>query len=352
MNARYTQLCQWLTQVTNINQPELEKVAGDASFRRYYRLPKKNGLHSGKDTSYIVMDAPPPEEDCAPFVCIAQHWFQQNVRVPEIIAQDIERGFLLLEDFGDNQLLSNLTSDTAVAGSLYQDAFEALITIQKTTTPVLPNYSYELLMQEMELFKEWFCKQWLSLELSEKEISLLDQTFEHLCHSALQQPQVPVHRDYHARNLMLTPENHIGIIDFQDAVQGPVTYDLVSLLKDCYLHWPASAVNQWRNRYLQEVKAEGLLPQSYPEEQFRQEFDLMGAQRHIKVLGIFSRLWLRDGKADYLDDIPRTLQHLLEATCEYQSLSQFNQWLLDRIVPALSERQHRSHKTQLPEENT
>ncbi len=350
MNTRYTQLCQWLTQVTSINQPELEKIAGDASFRCYYRLFQNNENQFGRaSSSYIVMDAPPPEEDCASFVRIAQHWFQQGVHVPEIIAQDLKQGFLLLEDFGDNQLLSSLTDDTRAADPLYKGTFEALITIQKTTTPELPDYDHKLLMQEMELFKEWFCKQWLSLEISDEEVSLLDHTFEYLCHSALQQTQVPVHRDYHARNLMLTQENHIGIIDFQDAVQGPITYDLVSLLKDCYLHWPASAVDQWRNLYLQEVKAEGLLPQNYPEEQFRQEFDLMGAQRHIKVLGIFSRLWLRDGKAGYLNDIPRTLQHLLEATCKYQNLSRFHQWLLDRIVPALNEKQH---KTRLPKENT
>lgn len=336
MNPRYTQLCQWLTQATNISQPALEMVAGDASFRRYYRLNWNNGR---QDTSYIVMDAPPPEEDCAPFVRIARHWFRQGVRVPEIIAQDIEQGFLLLEDFGDNQLLSNLSDSRVLTDRLYRNAMDSLIRIQQTHDLELPPYDHALLMREMDLFREWFCLQWLELDLSTQELSLLDHTFEYLCHSALQQTQVPVHRDYHSRNLMLTADEQIGIIDFQDAVQGPITYDLVSLLKDCYLHWPAADVSEWRNAYLSKLQAAQLLPADYSTEKFRQEFDLMGAQRHIKVLGIFSRLWLRDGKPGYLNDIPRTLQHLLEATAEYQNLAQFHQWLLDRIVPALNHKQ-------------
>jgi len=342
MNARYTQLCQWLSQATNISQPELEMVAGDASFRRYYRLNWNNGHTNAKDTTYIVMDAPPPEEDCAPFVRIARHWFRQGVRVPEIIAQDITQGFLLLEDFGDNQLLSNLRQSQARADVLYRDSIESLVKLQLTADLELPPYDHELLLKEMELFKEWFCLQWLGLELSDEEISLLDHTFEYLCHSALQQPQVPVHRDYHSRNLMLTDEEKIGIIDFQDAVQGPMTYDLVSLLKDCYIHWPADAVAEWRDYYLQEAKLAELLPEDYSKEKFRQEFDLMGAQRHIKVLGIFCRLWLRDGKSGYLNDIPLTLQHLLEATGEYQNLNRFHQWLLARIVPALNDKQQQA----------
>ncbi|WP_086480716.1 aminoglycoside phosphotransferase family protein [Oceanospirillum sanctuarii] len=349
MTPRYTQLCQWLTQATNISQPELEMVAGDASFRRYYRLNWNNGRTDGQATSYIVMDAPPPEEDCAPFVRIARHWFRQGVHVPEVIAQDLEQGFLLLQDFGDNQLLPNIRDDQQAADRLYKDSIDALIRIQQTSGLELPAYDHELLTREMELFKEWFCLKWLELDLSDEEISLLDHTFEHLCHSALQQKQVPVHRDYHSRNLMLTTDHKIGIIDFQDAVIGPISYDLVSLLKDCYLHWPASLVDQWRNHYLQEAKNAGLLASDYSKDKFRQELDLMGAQRHIKVLGIFSRLWLRDGKSGYLNDIPRTLQHLLEATGEYQNLSRFHQWLLDRIVPAMNQKQQSQHETQQTE---
>lgn len=341
MNSRYTQLCQWLTQATNILQPELKMVAGDASFRRYYRL-------LWRDTSYIVMDAPPPEEDCTPFVRISRHWFQQGVHVPEVIAQDLDQGFLLLQDFGDNQLLSALLSpsttghnDLANAGRLYRKAQKSLIKIQRTTGTglELPPYNRELLLREMALFRDWFCCQWLELELNDQDISLLDRTFECLSHSALQQPQVPVHRDYHSRNLMLTEDDDIGIIDFQDAVQGPITYDLVSLLKDCYIHWPPEAVSHWCDDYQAEARLAGVLPENYPREKFHQEFDLMGAQRHLKAIGIFARLWLRDGKANYLDDIPRTLQHLLEATEKYQNLSPFHQWLLDRVVPALNKKQ-------------
>ena len=349
MTPRYNQLCQWLIQATNISQPELEMVAGDASFRRYYRLHWNNGRTHGKDTSYIVMDAPPPEEDCAPFVRIARHWFHQGVHVPEIIAQDLEQGFLLLQDFGDNQVLPNIYDNHPVADRLYKDAIEELIRIQQTTDLELPAYDHELLTREMELFKEWFCLKWLELDLSAEEISLLDHTFDYLSHNALQQTQVPVHRDYHSRNLMLTDEEKIGIIDFQDAVLGPISYDLVSLLKDCYLHWPASAVNQWRNHYLQEAKNAGLLATDYSKDKFRQEFDLMGAQRHIKVLGIFSRLWLRDGKPGYLNDIPRTLQHLLEATGEYQNLNRFHQWLLNRVVPAINLKHQKQQEIQQTE---
>lgn len=332
MDTRFNQLCQWLSQTTGISNPTLEMVAGDASFRRYYRL------HRPQDTC-ILMDAPPPEEDCTPFVRIAGHWFRQGVRVPRILAQDPEQGFLLLEDFGDDQLISHLIKDEATTDQLYQNAIQALIRLQQTTEPVLPTYSQQLLMQEMSLFKEWFCRQWLELELTPAETSLLDHTFEHLCHNALQQVQVPVHRDYHSRNLMLISGQEIGIIDFQDAVQGPVTYDLVSLLKDCYLHWPKKKVSHWRDSYRQQAQAAGLLPAEISQETFRQAFDLMGAQRHIKVLGIFSRLWLRDNKPGYLKDIPRTLQHLLEATGEYQNLNRFHQWLLERILPAVNAKQ-------------
>lgn len=332
MNPRYAQLCQWLTQATNISQPELEMVAGDASFRRYYRL-------HWNDTSYIVMDAPPPEEDCAPFVRIARHWFRHSVNVPEIIAQDLEQGFLLLSDFGDRQLLPLLEQGALQADQLYTDALYSLLAIQKISDPELPPYDHDRLITEMQLFRDWFCEKWLGLTLSEQERSLLEHSFEHLSHSALQQPQVVVHRDYHSRNLMLTREERIGIIDFQDAVTGPITYDLVSLLKDCYIHWPANSVSHWRDIYFREARASGLLPADYSRDKFRQEFDLMGMQRHLKAIGIFARLWLRDGKPGYLNDIPRTLQHLLEATGQYQNLNRFHHWLLERVVPALN------HKT-------
>lgn len=332
MNSRYEQLCQWLSQATNITEPELKMVAGDASFRRYYRL-------FWKEASYIVMDAPPPEEDCAPFVRIAQDWFKEGIAVPKVMAQNLEQGFLLLQDFGDDQLLPHLEQGEAVANELYTKALEALIPIQYHSDPELPHYDHAMLLREMHLFRDWFCQQWLGLTLSEQECSLLEHTFEHLIHSALQQPQVIVHRDFHSRNLMLTDSGRIGIIDFQDAVTGPITYDAVSLLKDCYIHWPAAKVDQWRDHYMNQIQTADLLPANYPKEKFRQEFDLMGAQRHLKAIGIFSRLWLRDNKPGFLNDIPRTLQHLLETTAQYQNLTQFHHWLLERIVPVLNEKQ-------------
>ena len=334
MNPRYQQLCQWLSQQTGDTNPQLTSVAGDASFRRYYRLETEQG-------SRIVMDAPPPEEDCAPFVSIAQEWFQQGVAVPEIFAQDLEQGFLLLEDFGDQQLLPLLEQGAQQADPLYQDAIDALLQIQTTRGQHLPHYDDTLLMREMELFREWFCQKWLALELTEADHQLIDNTFTYLSKHAQAQPQVTVHRDYHSRNLMLTPEgkHNIGIIDFQDAVYGPITYDLLSLLRDAYITWPKAQLQHWQNHFWRQLEQKRQTPTGYKQEQFIEDFDMIGAQRHLKVVGIFARLWLRDGKSGYLADIPRTFDHLLEDCKPYPQLAEFTHWLQSRIQPALEEKQ-------------
>lgn len=342
MDTRYQQLCQWLSQKTGIQQPELTPVAGDASFRRYFRLQTAQGPR-------IVMDAPPPHEDCTPFVSIARQWFRGGIAVPEVLAEDLEQGFLLLEDLGDHQLLPLLNKGEDAADPLYREAISVLLDIQQQDAGNLPAYDTELLMRELELFREWFCEQWLGLTLSDTEHQQLDRVFEYLTRAALNQPQVTVHRDYHSRNLMLTSDADtnananavpvLGIIDFQDAVKGPVTYDLLSLLRDAYIQWPVSLEHRWRDEFWQQWHARGQCPSDYSQTQFNQDFDLIGAQRHIKVVGIFARLWLRDGKSGYLGDIPRTFHHLLHDCEGYPELTAFHQWLKDKILPLMEQKQ-------------
>lgn len=335
MEPRYQQLCQWLTQETGLPHPELTSVAGDASFRRYYRLQTEQGAR-------IVMDAPPPQEDCTPFVTIARQWFHSGVPVPEVLAEDLEKGFLLLEDFGDEQLLPLLNQGEQVASPLYKQAIHELLQIQQTDSSALPQYDTALLMQELELFREWFCSRWLGITLSQQEHTMLDEVFQLLTREALQQPAVTVHRDYHSRNLMLLQKTSgspaLGIIDFQDAVKGPITYDLLSLLRDAYIQWPHEQEHLWRDEFWQQMNQNGLCPEGYKQAQFNRDFDLIGAQRHIKVVGIFARLWLRDQKSGYLPDIPRTFSHLLSDCQGYDELNTFRLWLENRIQPLMEEK--------------
>ncbi|OPX55475.1 hypothetical protein SAMN02745127_01714 [Oceanospirillum multiglobuliferum] len=335
MTARYQQMCQWLKQQTESDELQLEMVAGDASFRRYYRLHRDNGTE-------IIMDAPPSHEDCQPFVTLAEQWFKQGIPVPQVLAQDLEQGFLRLEDFGDQQFLPILEQGFEQANNLYPMALSALIQLQTIPATALPAYDEALLMREMALFKDWFCQDWLGLTLDTSEQQLLADSFAFLCQAALSQPKATVHRDYHSRNLMLTPDKKLGVIDFQDAVYGPITYDLVSLLRDCYIQWPTAALTHWRDSFwdaLQQSKhhQQQVLPAGYNQKQFTRDFDLMGAQRHLKAIGIFARLWLRDGKSGYLKDIPRTLIHLVQGCSPYPELRAFVDWLNQRIAPALAE---------------
>jgi len=327
MGQRLKQLSQWVQQQAVEQEIELHEtlqpVSGDASFRRYFRA-------SGEGHSWIAVDAPPEHEDCSPFIAVAQGWLAQGVRVPRVIASDLEHGFMLLEDFGDQLLLPAL-DDTSVERH-YSQAFELLRQIQRTGNPQLPPYEPVMLANEMALFPEWFLTRFLGLELSDDEYRLQGLVARLLIESALSQPQVSVHRDYHSRNLMLLDDGQLGTIDFQDAVQGPVTYDLVSLLRDCYVDWPDEQVRFWVEAFRQRLRQDGL--NVVEQGLFQQQFDLMGMQRHIKVLGIFSRLWLRDGKEGYLDDLPRTLSYLYRASARYEELDTFTRWLEKRVIPA------------------
>lgn len=338
MDSRYHDLCQWVAQQLDQEKVELSVVSGDASFRRYFRVA------SGGE-SWIVMDAPPEKEDSTRFVEIASSWLAQGVQVPEIKALSLEHGFMLLSDFGEKLLLPELypQKPNAQQGQhYYTKAMTALAHIQSTQLS-LPAYDSALLQNEMALFKDWLIEAKLGLELSALESKNLTDCLSLLEQRALAQEQVTVHRDFHARNLMICDNDSLGIIDFQDAVQGPVTYDLVSLLRDCYIVWPTELVREWCHEFYQLIikkkpeLAEGLGDFN----RFKEDFDLMGLQRHLKVAGIFARLSLRDEKHAYLADIPRTLEYILsvskallaDPSNKFQVLSSLVSLIEKRVLP-------------------
>jgi aminoglycoside/choline kinase family phosphotransferase len=301
-------------------------ASADASFRRYFRVATSAGTR-------IVMDAPPEHEDCRPFVKVAHLFRAAGVNVPEVLAEDIENGYLLLSDLGNTMYLPALTDDTAA--KLYDDATTALVKIQQASRPdVLPDYDRELLLRELRLFPDWYIAKHLGVELSPTQIQTLGSAFEAILTNNLAQPRVYVHRDYHSRNLMVTEPNP-GIIDFQDAVFGPVTYDLVSLLKDAYIAWDEARIIDWAVRYWEKAR-KAALPVDADFSVFYRDFEWMGVQRHIKVLGIFARLFHRDGKDQYLRDMPLVMIYLRKACERYSGLGAFLRLLdeLDRRQPA------------------
>lgn len=305
-DTRLEQLKHWLSVSLDIQDFHIEPASADASFRRYFRV----STHS---QSWVVMDAPPDKEDCHPFVHVAQMIEATGVQAPHIFHHHETDGFMLLSDLGSTQYLSALTD--ASADALYTDAINALIKMQ-TLQNGLPNYDDTLLHTEMSLFREWYLGTHLNIQLNTEQATTLKNTFDYLADNAQQQPQVFVHRDYHSRNLMITDTDNPGVIDFQDAVTGPISYDLVSLLKDCYIAWPRQKVEHWLNYFLHNNP----LTADISYDQFRRWFDLMGVQRHLKAIGIFARLNHRDGKPGYLDDIPRTLAYVIDCCQHYDEL--------------------------------
>jgi aminoglycoside/choline kinase family phosphotransferase len=307
---RKKELEQWLMSVLPKRIFSLSAASADASFRRYFRVHLEN-------ETFIAMDAPPQQESCESFVAVAKLFLSSGLHVPIIIAQDLEQGFLLLSDLGDATYLSQLTSDNAQ--SLYGDATNALIKLQLASKPgVLPNYDASLLMREMQLFPDWYLTKHLNVQLNDAQQDVLQKTFTILCDNILHQAQVYVHRDYHSRNLMVC-ENNPGILDFQDAVYGAITYDLVSLLKDAYIGWEEAEMMDWVVRYWDAARKAGLpVPTDFSE--FYRDFEWMGAQRHIKVLGIFARLSHRDAKHGYLQDMPLVMDYLRRVCGRYLEL--------------------------------
>ena len=326
MGSRQAQLKNWARQVwpyADRDQLEITPVSGDASFRRYFRAATPTA-------KLIAVDAPPEKENSEPFVRIAKEWSEKGIHVPLVVADDLALGFMLLEDFADQQLLDRLKSD---GDAPYLQALETLLGIQMLPAAGLPNYDAAVLTREMNLFPEWFLGEMLGI--TEGWDSLLERTYQQLIESALNQPQVCVHRDYHSRNLMPLADGGLGGIDFQDALIGPVTYDLVSLLRDSYIEWPESVVAEWVENYRLMLMDVGFsLPDSVG---FKKLFDLMGIQRQLKVLGIFSRLYLRDGKSGYLKDIPLTFEYLYRAASAHSEFTDLKE-ALSELIPAM--RQH------------
>ncbi len=315
MLNRDAQLEHWLKTHLNLPADAIAPASADASFRRYFRL-----TNSG--ISYILMDAPPDKEDCRPFVAIARQLRAHNIHVPDIVHTDFDHGFLLLSDLGDRQFLQVVNEDNS--DTLYKLAIDSLLAIQQVEASELPIYSEQLLRDELALFTDWFLNVECRLTLSSEALQSWKLLCDQLVKRALNQPKVFVHRDYHSRNLMFDASDTLGILDFQDAVKGPATYDLVSLLKDCYIRWPEKQVHAWASYYFERSKLHNNF------EQFITDMDWMGLQRHLKAIGIFARLNHRDNKPNYLLDIPRTLKYIRETCDKYPKLSPLNQ-LLDTL---------------------
>ena len=333
-DARRALIEDWLSRDLGLQCSRLEPASSDASFRRYFRA----FIGSSSDArTLIVMDAPPEKENVRPYLKVTQLLEGIGAHVPHVHEADADRGLLLLEDLGVTQYLTRLEAGDD-ADRLYGDALQALAQIQvggSDAAKELQPYDREGLARELGLMPEWFCGKHLRLELSAGERELLDDAFERLMAEAIAQPQVFVHRDYHSRNLMVLAARNPGIIDFQDAVRGPVGYDLVSLLKDCYICWPRERVLSWLGGYRALLRSRGAPCAGASETEFVRWFDMIGVQRHLKVLGIFARLWYRDGKSGYLKDLPLTLEYVRDACARYAELAALSDFIERKIVPGL-----------------
>jgi hypothetical protein len=329
-DPRLDLLSRWLRQDLGFDGWTLAPASADASFRRYFRVTLADG------TTRVVMDAPPDKEDVGPYLRVAAMLEDIGVHAPRVLARDAGRGFLLLTDLGTRMYLPEL-GQPGRADALYGDAIDALVRIQARGAGHagdLPPYDEQLLRFEMSLFPDWLLARHLELDLDRDEARMLVHAMEALVDNALEQPQVFVHRDYHSRNLMVCPGGNPGILDFQDAVRGPLAYDLVSLLRDSYVAWPQERVAGWALEYRRRALAAGL-DAGRDDEQFLRWFDLVGVQRHLKVGGIFARLWHRDGKPGYLADIPRTLQYAVGSCARHAGFEPLGEFIAERVLPAV-----------------
>lgn len=330
MNSRLDALNIWTAKQLSLPLTEVAQnmtdLAGDASFRRYYRLKLPN-------STYVLMDAPPETESTTPFIAFGQALADIGLSVPEIIAADQKQGFLLLSDLGDDLYFKILTPKNS--DELYQQALDALVIMQ--TCPgvrQLKMGSYDTAMYTLELERVvfWFFEQYLQLTLTSADRKMLNKVFELLINSALAQPQVFTHRDYHSRNLLWLPQKATGIIDFQDSVWGAVTYDAVSLLRDCYISWPQDRVTKWALEFKEKAWAKHQF-KPVSDRQFMRWFDLMGVQRHLKATYIFARKFCRDGQTEYLKDVPQTLNYVIEVSKNYSELSELRKFILNTVQP-------------------
>jgi N-acetylmuramate 1-kinase len=321
MQSREHALNYWLKEELAPENFTLTPLSGDASFRRYFRL-------AVGQKKFVIMDAPPEKEPLDNFLFVQSILKQAQICVPECFAKETTQGFLMLSDFGDQLLLSSLTPENTQTS--YQQSIDTIIQLQNiplTQVPTLPHFNEAHIRQELSLFKDWFLQKLLGLTLTDKELTMIESMVDFLVLALTQQPQVFIHRDYHSRNIMRLENNELGIIDFQDAMVGPWTYDLVSLLKDCYIQWPQATLNQWIDYYC----THSPLIHQHDASHFMQSFELCGLQRHLKVLGIFSRLALRDNKTQYLNDLPLTLNYVINSLATQPELQTLYQFMLSRV---------------------
>jgi len=323
MDARQNALKEWLRDYCKLPAFRIKAMPGDASFRRYFRVQLENN-------AFVAMDAPPPRENCAPFVAISSALHTLGLNTPNIIACDLQQGFLLLTDFGDSLYLKELNVENAEV--LYTRALDALAilqTCQQVDGWTIPHFTAEFMRNELEAFKEWFIKRHLNITFTQTVENQLAICFDFLADTAANQPQVFMHRDYHSANLMVLADDvsaQVGILDFQDAFYGPVTYDLVSLLRDCYISWPDNIVTKLALYYRDKINL-----QSVSNDEFLRAFDLMGLQRHMKALLTFSRKLHRDNNPHYLQHIPRTLDYIRTISARYPECKVLHEVMTDQV---------------------
>ena len=325
-DLRLLQILDWLSTLTDhpTLADSIRPASADASFRRYFRIDAANvGVASGstgEGKTLIVMDAPQPQEDVRPFISIASIFHEAGMSTPEILAQDVEQGFLLLSDLGPITYLQQLNAENTDANALYLDAIDALVKMQTHSKPdVLQEYDRAFLQKELQIFSEWYIGKHLDVTLTTEQSSSLDAVFNAILANNMAQPQVYVHRDYHSRNLMVLPNGNPGVLDFQGALYGPITYDLASLLRDVYRSWDEAQVLDWVIRYWERAKRVGL-PVAPDIDTFYRDFEYIGLQRHLKILGLFARLNYRDGKPEYMQHIPQVMDYVRKTALRYREL--------------------------------
>ncbi|MCD2514808.1 phosphotransferase [Massilia sp. G4R7] len=330
-DTRLQQLTEWLATTGLVDIGSGRPASADASFRRYFRYDVAPAMREKLGATLVAMDAPPERENVPAYIHVQGLLLEAGVTVPAIVAQQVESGFLLLSDLGVTTYLQRLDSDNAPF--MYSDAVDALLKFQMASQPgVLPEFDRAFVMRELGIFPEWYIGKHLGVTLDEKQQATLDKVFEAICANVLAQQQVYMHRDFHSRNLMWLEQGNPGVLDFQDAVYGPVTYDLASLLRDAYVQWDEEIVLDWVVRYWQSAKSVGL-PVNPDIDAFYRDFEFMALQRHLKILGIFCRLNYRDGKPNYLGDLPTVMDYVRKTANRYSELKP-----LLRLLDALEDR--------------
>ncbi len=326
-DPRFLALNSWIARTLG-DDAQVALISGDASFRRYFRvqLPKQ---------SFIAMDSPPDLVPVAPFIALANAYQARGIKAPEVKAAELSQGFLLLSDLGDTQLLDALNSDNV--SHYYGRALALLdqvLTITEADGESLPDYDDEFVLRELNIFLEWLVQHHLKLNIDDQTREMVDECFGLLIDNVALQPKVGMHRDYHSRNLMLC-DDELAVIDFQDAVIGPITYDAVSLLRDCYVRWSDEVITPLIAQHYQQMRTLGLIDETVSLSQYRRWFDLMGMQRHLKAAGIFCRLNYRDAKPGYMKDIPLTLSYVRDIGAQYPEFTPFITWLDTQVIPKM-----------------